>query len=1290
MSPPVSRDGAAGESSAARGEMEVKTIGLTELYVGKSPEADIIFVHGSGGSPKKTWVYKGNLRRDLVEKAYVRSIVDRLMARVKRGTRDPVFWPADILPHDHQDVRILTYGYQSGERRIFSRSTNKLTMSQHGNQFLESIARTRNGARGRPIIFVAHDRGGLIVKQAIVESKKQKKQRCPELHDVYESFHGVIFLGTPHRGPHDAIRTLTPAGMSPEVDLKAKAIDAAKIESSRKKSKLNDLYNDFCDIIIEEEVIRVSNFQEAKKKARILATKKMVSDYFSTFGVRDWERTDVINADRMNMCRFPNREDDGYDKVRNAIGFHLATKRSKSNNDGSCAELSSVDPSNGENTANWRESNTSTIIFDCNGLSQDCKERISQWLQRLAPSKSQVRLRNEYLQRREDGTGSWFLGTNELDQWLNEPQRNRNPAVHRMLWFNGEPGVGKSILSCLLIEHLEQISTAANFGFGWFICHIDEEQSGTQLSLSITQKLLQQLLKQETTIPANVFRIYKKYEKYDGEELEPLEDECLELLKSVVAKFSKVYIVIDGLDELRREVRTHAIKTLEALLSSHAYIVITTRTGEPDIEQSFCRRASRLNIKASEPDIWTYLENNISKPSPLATVLSSHNQGLKEETISTISQNSDGLMLLAQQNLKELADENTLEGLETALANLSSNVDALYEDTWNRIRNKNSPRVFERVQQVLMWVAYASRPLTVPELRHALAVRDDSEEFNSKALWDTPLDESALGLLVIDDDQTVRFCHKSAHSFFESDSEKFPNANEIIAKTCLRYLLLNSISPGDNPTIEDIARQVDTYPFHNYAFENWLDHAKHMTPEVQELALRFVRDNSKVTTSYRLYHYSSYGEDSSKVEFTGMTLMVSLESVDGFISPHQELEEEFHEVNFIDDTSLQSIVELDEGNGEETFGDNRVVGKEDVIDEGKEEDEGNKVSIKGVVVEEEVAVEVAVEEKEIVKEEEEVVGEEEQDAVQSPHVSEPDANSLEKDTFIKVQVSEKQVGERVVDEFDDEDWDLGETKEVLVKTEEAEAEGEQQSTAVEDEMVEVEAGDDTVIINRDPATPASVDIQKAIRDFLVGEGKISSREGDGTQTPGDDFSSGWRTPRDLRSEDGSNFGESNANSPKKHTPMMHSPSPKSGLDTALKAPTHHDDSQTEPQTPDNRTTFSLIAERSLSSSHMRTVTPNFKLPSTLMGRPYPTPSSSLKDRSSALPLYLTPMGEREGLMTKQYASNSLPRGKGARSRSTSEGHELDGVLTLPKRNLYLYPTMRDKYDSMFNHGGKSG
>jgi hypothetical protein len=275
MSHTPSSEGQALATSIKGHEMIVKQLGLTELYSSQNPEADIVFIHGLGGSPRGTWLYKGNTRKRPSQKPHSRTVVDKLKAKFQRGSRETVFWPADILPQDYENVRILTYGYDADVGRFLSRSVNKLTVSQHGNQFLESIARSRRDARRRPILFVAHDVGGLIVKQALVEAKKQRKSKSPDLHDIYESFQGAIFLGTPHRNTNDSRRALALNGL-----VKTKVADsnmsAVGSLASRESSMPDDLYNDFCDIIAEEQLIRVSNFQEAKRKPRVLVSTRKV------------------------------------------------------------------------------------------------------------------------------------------------------------------------------------------------------------------------------------------------------------------------------------------------------------------------------------------------------------------------------------------------------------------------------------------------------------------------------------------------------------------------------------------------------------------------------------------------------------------------------------------------------------------------------------------------------------------------------------------------------------------------------------------------------------------------------------------------------------------------------------------------------------------------------------------------------------------------------------------------------------------------------------------------------
>ena len=51
----------------------------------------------------------------------------------------------------------------------------------------------------RPIIFVAHSLGGIIVKQALVWAHREPQYQTIKKHTL-----GVVFFGTPHRGSDKA------------------------------------------------------------------------------------------------------------------------------------------------------------------------------------------------------------------------------------------------------------------------------------------------------------------------------------------------------------------------------------------------------------------------------------------------------------------------------------------------------------------------------------------------------------------------------------------------------------------------------------------------------------------------------------------------------------------------------------------------------------------------------------------------------------------------------------------------------------------------------------------------------------------------------------------------------------------------------------------------------------------------------------------------------------------------------------------------------------------------------
>ena len=150
-----------GISKEQVGSSHIRELGLTQIdgrpknhqYI-----ADVIFVHGLQGHPQRTWQSK------LPAKAR-KSIRDRFKNFSLSGQSSQpreahgLFWPADILPRDFDDLRIMTYGYDSKVTRAFKGPTSKNGIFEHGQSFLAALGRVRVDCGNRPIIVVAHSLG---------------------------------------------------------------------------------------------------------------------------------------------------------------------------------------------------------------------------------------------------------------------------------------------------------------------------------------------------------------------------------------------------------------------------------------------------------------------------------------------------------------------------------------------------------------------------------------------------------------------------------------------------------------------------------------------------------------------------------------------------------------------------------------------------------------------------------------------------------------------------------------------------------------------------------------------------------------------------------------------------------------------------------------------------------------------------------------------------------------------------------------------------------------------------
>jgi hypothetical protein len=169
------------------------------------PDFDCYFVHGLKGHPIKSFSGK------------------------PQKSQKPIFWPADLLPkyldNRGRKGRYLTFGYNadftagplSNIGQALSVNHQKRSpisptdIENAAKSLLECIAADRPKGSNRPIFFVCHSLGGLVVCQAMVIALDRMSQNKPtgaslhELRDVFWSsgefiVKGITFFGTPFKG----------------------------------------------------------------------------------------------------------------------------------------------------------------------------------------------------------------------------------------------------------------------------------------------------------------------------------------------------------------------------------------------------------------------------------------------------------------------------------------------------------------------------------------------------------------------------------------------------------------------------------------------------------------------------------------------------------------------------------------------------------------------------------------------------------------------------------------------------------------------------------------------------------------------------------------------------------------------------------------------------------------------------------------------------------------------------------------------------------------------------------
>ncbi|KAI4264921.1 MAG: hypothetical protein L6R35_007272 [Caloplaca aegaea] len=96
-------------------------------------------------------------------------------------------------------ARILTYGYDTKVRHALRAPVSQNNVYDIALDFLGILETERRSQPSRPLMFIAHSLGGIVVKELLRQSYGSQNHRS-HLHQVYNATAAVIFFGTPHGG----------------------------------------------------------------------------------------------------------------------------------------------------------------------------------------------------------------------------------------------------------------------------------------------------------------------------------------------------------------------------------------------------------------------------------------------------------------------------------------------------------------------------------------------------------------------------------------------------------------------------------------------------------------------------------------------------------------------------------------------------------------------------------------------------------------------------------------------------------------------------------------------------------------------------------------------------------------------------------------------------------------------------------------------------------------------------------------------------------------------------------
>lgn len=352
----------------------------------------------------------------------------------------------------------------------------------------------------------------------------------------------------------------------------------------------------------------------------------------------------------------------------------------------------------------------------------------------------------------------WILSHDDFKRWRDNPQ-------YRLLWIKGDPGKGKTMLLCGIIDEIENSTTVHCLSY--FFCQATEVRLSS--AKAVIRGLIYMIITQRPSLISYVREKYDISGKKlfdDGNTWDALSKILMAMLND--ASLDDAVLVVDALDECIKELPLLLEFISRASNSSRAKWIVSSRNW-PLIEENLDtpRQGVRLCLELNESSVSTAVQTYIRHKVKELTDQKGYDSTTQHAVEQHLMSNAHGTFLWVALVCQDLGDpkvkrRHTLNKLQTSYP---PGLDPLYLRMMENIRDSLDA---ETCRQILAIVSVVYRPITLAELSPLL---DSEDEYKKDEL--TEIIESCGSFLTIRDN-VIYFIHQSAKDFlFDKAPDQF-------------------------------------------------------------------------------------------------------------------------------------------------------------------------------------------------------------------------------------------------------------------------------------------------------------------------------------------------------------------------------------------------------------------------------------------------------------------------------------------------------------------------------------